>query len=435
MDQERKKDIIIVDSKGLKPRLLLGIVIVLTLLFGWFSIRWQLSNMLAELTSPNEPNALAIAGLASDFSSGSPMALWLLVKTKAEDSVSIANGDTGPADYERLVRLSPNNFTWWIELGRSLEQAGQPDNAEKAFVRAVGLAPAYTRAHWQLGNFYLRQNRDQEAFAELQKAAEHNSTYREQVFSIVWDFYENDTARLEEIAGESPAVRAGLAKFYAVKERPADSLRMWNTLTADEKNSNQKVARLIAQGLFERRFYRQALEFVRDLGIEPKAEFEKIQNGDFEEPIGEADYTYFNWSVAKAERISIKLDPTQARNGQRSLRFSFNSFPGGLFYNLYQIVPVEPGGRYELSFWVRSDGLKSGGLPVLEIVNAADDKIIATSKTFPSGSADWTEFVLDFDAPADSEAVQLRTTRTYCGEACPIIGTFWYDDFRLDKLN
>jgi tetratricopeptide (TPR) repeat protein len=273
----------------------------LAVAFGWFTVRWQLGNMLAELTLPTEPNAKQIAELAVNFAPSDPLAKWLKANTQEEvfTPESIQNLLVNNQD---IVRSSPHNFTWWVELGRAYEQAEQPENAEKAFLRAVELAPAYTYPHWQLGNFYLRNDEDEKAFAELKKAAENNAVYREQVFSLAWDFYEKDTERLEKIAGDSPDVRAGLAKFYAAKERPDDSLRMWNTLSAEEKESNEDVAKLIAQALYDKLFFRQSLEFVRDLKIEPNARNESVQNGGFEEKIEAADRTFFGWKVLKQKK-------------------------------------------------------------------------------------------------------------------------------------
>ncbi|HXH68743.1 MAG TPA: tetratricopeptide repeat protein, partial [Pyrinomonadaceae bacterium] len=332
------------------------------------------------------------------------------------------------------VKLSPNDFRWWIELGRAYEQAENIEGAEKAFVKAVNLAPNYTFPHWQLGNFYLRQNRSDEAFAELKKAAETNTIYRDQVLSIAWDYFNRDAAKLEQIAGNSPTVRAGLAKFYASKERAEDSLRMWNTLSEEDKQANSDAAKVIAQALFDKRFYRQAIEFVRQLGIEPDAQKETIQNAGFEKPIGEVKEVYFGWRVSPAEKMEIKLDPTQKSEGNRSLRVTFNGYTNPSLYNIYQIVTVEPSVRYRLSFRLRTENLKSGGTPELEIYNTLDEKSIVTSSSYPVGTNDWQQVKVDFTAPQNAEAVGIRTIRAFCGSDCPIVGTFWYDDFKLEKL-
>src|ERR1041385_6402279 len=58
-----------------------------------------------------------------------------------------------------------------MALGIAQEQAGDPAKAEQALKRAVALAPAYAYPHWYLGNLLLRNNRYDEAFAELQEQA------------------------------------------------------------------------------------------------------------------------------------------------------------------------------------------------------------------------------------------------------------------------
>lgn len=433
MEKETAQNVLAINSKSVGARIVLIAAVIAALLFGWFTVRWQFGFMLADLTSPSDPNAKNIADLAVNFSPGDPLANWFLA-TSSRNDFTDAQIESSINDFEKVVKLAPYNFSWWVELGRAYEQGNQPEKAEKAFLRAVELAPNYTFPHWQLGNFYLRQGNDVKAFSELQKAADNNAVYREQVFSIAWDYYEQDPKKLEELAGNSAAVRAGLAKFYAMKERAEESLRMWNTLSPEEKKENSEVAKIIGQGLYEKGFYREAVDFVRDLGIEPKAKAETVQNGSFEDAIGEKDYTYFNWRVAKVEKIDIKLDPTQKHEGNRSLRFTFNAYSGSIFYNLYQIVTVEPSAKYVLSFWVKTEDLKSGGMPLLEIVNPKDDKIITTSQSFPAGTNNWQQIRVEFTAPEGVEGVNLRTSRSYCGESCPLVGAFWYDDFRLEKV-
>ncbi len=433
MEKETNESLLKFASNTVVTRIALIFAIIAALLFGWFAARWQLGYMLADLTSPMDPNAKAISQLAIDLAPADPFVKWFAISSVRNDFTN-ESVESSILSVENLIRSAPNHYVWWVELGRTYEQAGQGEKSEQAFQRAIELAPNYTFPHWQLGNFYLRSGKDTQAFAELKKAAETNAVYREQVFSIAWDYYQEDTQKLEEIAGNTAAVRASLAKFYAVKEKPAESLKMWNSLSDEEKLANSEVAKIIAQGLFEKRFYKQAIEFVRDLGIEPNAKAETVQNGGFEESIGGSDYTYFNWRTAKVEKIDIKLDPTQKHSGNRSLRVAFNTFTGGVFYDTYQIVTVTPATNYALTFWLKTSDLKSGGMPTLEIVDPSGNKIIAASESFPTGSNDWKQYRVEFASPDSAEAVLIRTSRSYCGENCPIVGAFWYDDFELSKI-
>lgn len=428
--QTNVQQIGILNSRHLPARIILAVVVIIAIAFGWFAIRWQLGNMLAEHTSPTDAGAQEMARAAYDFAPRDPLANWLLINTENNPGNNFASKST----LEQVVKLSPVDFRWWIELGRDREQADDTEAAEKALQKAVELAPNYTFPRWQLGNFYLRQNRSDDAFRELSKAAESNSLYRAQVFSLAWEYFDNDPAKLEQISGNAPDVRADLAKFYAAKGRAQDSLRVWNSLSEEEKQSNAAGARVIAQALYEKGFFHAAVEFVRQLGIEPEAKAETVQNASFEKPIGDVKDVFYGWKIAPVEKVDVKLDPTQKHDGMRSLRVSFNGYMQPILFNIGQIITVEPSVRYRLSFWLRTENLKSGGTPTLEIYNINENKTIAKSASFPVGTNDWQQMKIEFTAPQNVEAISLLTTRTFCGSECPIIGTFWYDDFKLEKV-
>ena len=423
----------VLDSRSLKVRIIIGAAVLCALIFGWFAVRWQFGNMLATLTTFSDPNAEQIAEYAVTLAPSDPEPHWLLAETKRE---MFSPDETSSAidNYKKLVKLSPFDFRWWIELGRAFEQTDNYDEAEKAYLRAVELAPFYTNPRWQLGNFYLRRNRSDEAFAELKKVAETNPIFRDQVFSLAWDYYDKDENKIERIAGDNPTVRAGLAMFYAGKERAGDSLRIWNSLSPDEKQANAAYAKVIAQAFYEKRIYPQALEFYRGLGIEPDAKAETVQNAGFEKPIKNNKDTFFGWKIVPAEKMEIKTDATQKHEGNRSLRVYFNGYFAPTLNNVTQTVVVEPSAKYLLTFWVRTENLKSGGNPTLEIYNANTEANIATSAPFFAGTSDWQQIKMEFVAPPDGQSVGIRTTRAFCGEVCPIVGTFWYDDFNLEKI-
>ncbi|MBK7706403.1 MAG: carbohydrate binding domain-containing protein [Acidobacteria bacterium] len=408
-------------------------IIAVALLFGWFSIRWQIGNMLGSLTQPNAPNAAAIADFAYGLSPNDPMTNWLRASIFKEDFTN-DGAALSVASFEDMVRNAPHDHRAWVELARGLEQAEQFERSEKAFRRAVELAPNYSYSHWHLANFYLRRGRETEAINEFRVAAETSSEYREQVLSIAWEYFDKDPKRLEELTGSKPEVRAGLAKFYAAKELAPESLRVWNSLTPEEKQAHQDIARIVTQALYEKRYFRSAASFVHQLAIEPQAKIGEVQNGGFESPIlEEAQKVYFNWKIVKLDKVEAKPDQFKKREGGRSLRISFNGFTGIEIKNVWQVVAVESSKRYRLRFWVRTENLKSAGTPLIEVVNANDDKIIATSAAFPTETNEWSEIKLEFSTPANAEGILLRLDRAYCGDACPIVGTVWIDDVKLES--
>lgn len=428
------ESLVIIESKSAKGRILLVAIVVCVLIFVWFAVRWQLGSMLAELTHPSEPNADRIAEVSLSLAPRDPAAMWLAA-SKEKENFSPESFERSVRMFEELVRLSPNDFRWWIELGRAYEQAEQPERAEAAFSRAVELAPTYTYPHWQFGNFYLRQDRTDEAFAELRKTTERSIVYREQVFSLAWDYFDKDPQKVEELAADTPDVRATLALFYAARGSADNALRVWNTLSDEQKPQHLETAKRIARGLFEKQRFRESLAFSVQTGIDPEAQPDAVTNGGFEKFIGVPDDNLFGWRIYRGDgKVDILPDSNVKSEGARSLRISFRGYAKPEMHNVVQFIAVQPGARYRLSFMVRTDNLRSGGPPLLQVIGTQQNIGIAASEPFAAGSADWKPMSIEFTAPDDLDGVHIRTGRISCGEECPISGTIWYDDFQLSRL-
>lgn len=416
-------DVVVISSKKTPAKIVLAATIALALIVGWIAIKWQIGIMLTTLAATPDVSAAEVAAVANDWSPSDPGTAWL--KASATNDI---------AAFERAVLLAPNDYRWRMELGRALEQNDEPERAEVEIEKAVELAPTYAVARWQLGNFYLRQGRIDEALAELKRAAEDHRRYRDQVFSLMWDYFDKDAARVEALAGESVDARARLAYFFAARGRGEDSLRNWNMLADEEKAVHPETAKAIAHGLFIQKRFPQSLEFSRQLGLDAEAQPETVTNGSFEKGLGESPDARFAWAVVRGEaKLDISADSRVKRDGTRSARFVFKNYVKPELYNLYQTVVVEPGRRYRLAFWVRTEGLKSAGLPLIEIINASNDTPLARSPIFTSGTNDWREIAVEFTTPQDCTGITIRTTREQCGEECPLTGTFWYDDFVISK--
>ncbi len=428
-------DLYTVASNTPRSRVVLVTAVLSAVIFGLIAVRLQFGDLIAELTVPSDPQAPAMAEMARTLAPSDPLAVWLDA-TLEKNTLAPDRTDSAVKKFEETVRLSPRDFRWWIELGRAYEQADRPEDAEAAHLQAIKLAPSYTFPRWQIGNFYLRQGRDAEAFSELKKATVNNQTYREQVFSLAWEYFGKDPQKLEEVAADLPDVHAGLAIFYAQRGQAADSLRVWNLLTDEQKRDYIPILRVLAQGLFDRRFYPQALEFSRQLGSDVDAAPETVTNAGFEKPVGGTDENKFEWSILRNDpRIEIAVDQVIHHDGLKSLRVGFKNYSRPDLANIYQIIVVQPSRTYKISFWVRTESLKSSGLPVLQVVNTVDDKLITLTAPFPSGTVDWQHVSVEFATPPNCNAIYIRTGRAFCGDICPISGTFWYDDFDLKRLN
>lgn len=412
-------------SDSLVARVIALSLLILLVVLVYFGVRWQLGDMVASLSVPGDPASADVAELAIQLAPADPAGMIVRGSLLGDSTVS---------DYQQAVRLAPHDYRWRIEYARALEQDGRTTEAEVEFKKAVDLAPTYSPPHWQLGNFYLRQKREAEAIAELKQAAANNRTYREQVFSLAWDLYDKDATQLDQFAGTAAEGRAALAYFLAGRGRGAEALALWKSLSPEERSDRAALASSIAKGLFIQRAFGPALEFSQMLGHDGEARPEAVTNGSFEKALDASEGDQFGWDVARGEsRVDVASDNKVAHDGTRSARLTFKGYSKPTLANLLQTVAVVPGHRYKLSFWLRTENLRSVGMPMLEVLNAQTETTLGRTAAFISGTHDWQQFEIDFAVPTDSSGIVIRTVRTFCGEDCQINGILWYDDFQLAK--
>ncbi|HEY0545771.1 MAG TPA: tetratricopeptide repeat protein [Pyrinomonadaceae bacterium] len=415
-------------------RVPLIVTIALALFGAWFAARWYIGNTMADFAPDADEGGIETARSAIGFAPGDPL-VYLAAANLEMSTLDPSRRAEAVRLYEQSVRLSPNDYRLWLALGRAREQTGDSAGGEKALRRAIELAPAYAYPRWYLGNLLLRAGRTDEAFTELRRAAESNpAAFRPLIFDAAWNIYDKDVGAIEHVVGEGAGVRAQLATFLATHQRAEDAVRLWKSLSAKEKQAERKTGEDLFRALFDKKQYRAAQELARDLGIESGESVGRFANGGFENVVSAPGASLFGWQINSVAQTEVAVDSGQHHSGVRSLRIIFDGFSRPGYYNITQLVVVEPATRYRFEGYVRTQDLKSGGTPLIEVVNTLDNKILGTSQAFPLGRNDWQPVTIEFSTPADTEGIYVRTNRAFCGEVCPIFGIIWYDDFNLERL-
>jgi hypothetical protein len=407
---------------------------MLTLFGAWKAGRWYIGNAFADFAPSVDEGGVDTTRYALTLAPGDPLVYWgaanlekaTLDPNRMPEAVRL---------YEEAVRRSPNDYRYWQDLGLVREQTGDSAGGEKALRRAIELAPAYARPRWYLGNLLLRAGRTDEAFAELKIAADaHPTIMRQQVFSAAWKVFDKDVKAIENVVGQGAETRAQLAAYLAANDRADEAVRLWTSLNPTEKNEHRKTGEAVMRSLYEKKQYRAAQLLARDLGIESAEGPGHFANAGFEDSISTAGVSLFGWQITPIAQTEVTVDSSQRHGGARSLRLVFTGFQKPAYYNISQLVVVEPSTRYRAEGYVRTQDLQSAGTPLLEVANALDGKVIGTSASFPMGRNDWQLVTIEFSTPDKTEGIYVRTNRAFCGEVCPIFGMIWYDDFNLQKL-
>ena len=137
--------------------------------------------------------------------------------------------------------------------------------------------------------------------------------------------------------------------------------------------------------------------------------------------------------------MQIGIDPARSHSGQRSLRLVFQVRANLESVNVSQLVPVQTQTEYDFECYVRTDKLETGSAPQVQIIDATDNTVLASSEMAPGGTNDWSRISLSFKTPDKSEAVILKIVRISCRSdetpICPIYGSVWYDDFGFKRRN
>jgi Flp pilus assembly protein TadD len=409
------------------------LTVMLALFASWFVVRWYVGNTIAEYFQP-ETNRLETAQMAVGLAPNDPLPHWrlgnLVQKELPPEQISLV-----VTEYEKAVSLSPNDYRLWMEFGSALEQAGQFDKGEKALREAVRLAPSYAYPRWFLGNLLLRTDRYPEGFAELQRASEANGEFQKQLFNLAWQLNKDDFDALRAAVGNSPGVRAAFADYLVTRGRYDEGLRFWNTLTEGEKKESRFAADPIISTLVANQHYHQAMEIWNQVAPGPayNAEPGHILDRGFEDNLAHGPGAVFGWQVQSNSQVQVGIDANDGHTGNRSLRVFFQVRTHIDAINVSQLVPVKPNTQYDFECYLKTDKLESAETPVVVLANAADDAVLASSETAPSGNNNWQRVSLTFTTGAKTEAVKVRMLRNSCPDSpvCPIFGTVWYDDFDL----
>jgi hypothetical protein len=423
--------------KNLKQQSLLGrvalvvgiLVVAYAVVFG---IRAQLGNVIVEGVVPGNPETERLALSGESISPSDAKTAWLGAVTRnpgIDRETAIRLSD----EFLRAIRLAPNDYKWWIERGRALEKARRFDEAESHFLKAVTLAPRYSSPRWHLGNFYLRVGKRESSIEHFAIAAQGDAQYREEIFAIIDDFFENPATDFARIVGSDSDMIVTLSKYHASRGKFQASLSAWNLLSIAEKRNQEVFGLVIAQAMFDKGAYLAAAEVLRDLQKED-ARSGVISDGSFESSFRNPKDVFFGWRVSSRDRVDVRADGRNAKDGKRSLRISYNGTIQVFVNNVAQIIPVKPDTKYRLSFWTKGEGIRSAGPPRLDIIDPTGSGVLVSSQSL-KGTFDWNRAILEFTVPEGLEGVLLAVNREGCGPECPIYGVLWLDALVLEVID
>jgi Tfp pilus assembly protein PilF len=418
-------------------RWLLLLPALLALAGACFAARWYVGNTIAEYSPAVDEGGLDMARMAVRWAPGDPLTHWRLASFD-EKTFSAENLSAAVREYELAVAAAPYDYRYWMELGRALEASGDRDQGEKALLRAVELAPAYSHPRWYYGNLLLRQGKTDEAFAQLARAAEADEVMQPAIFGIASQLFGNDVERITQVF-KAPTVRLNFAIGFIKAGKFDEAMRVLRTISAADRKAQSELTEQVLQSLIAGKQFHSALTLMRELAPAgsdlPAAD--QLWNGGFEKAMPVLDKEPFRWVINNRPQAQVTIDP-HAHTGNGSLQIKFKVPTKLDSVPVSQTVVVEPDSQFRLQFYQRTETLTSASTPAVVITDTVDNTALASSQPAPTGTNDWQLVTVDFKTKPLREGITIGFVRTDCDNkqpVCPIFGTVWYDDFNLQRLS
>jgi Flp pilus assembly protein TadD len=401
------------------------LVVGVVIFAAWSFARMGLANSASVRTEDKD-----IALVLTDIAPNDPQAHYTAA-VFLERSFDPGDIERALREYELATALAPENYLYWLELGRARERSGDSTGAEGALRKALELAPNYSRVQWALGNALLRQGRVDEGFVEIKKAIASDPTAYSNASAITaWQFFGGDTAAIRRAVGDSPRFDGSLALLLAQEKRFDEAMKTWRGIAADDrKNLLVDTAKILAGKFLAEKQFRFAAEVLADSsdpGSVPKAG--SVTNSGFESAVKPDTAGPFEWKIAAGLQPQIVLTNGEKHGGNNSLLFVFNSGDAKDFRTVSQTVAIEPAAAYEVEIFYRSD-VKTSAIFRWEVADA-DGKPIALSDPI-ANKAEWSPLRIRFTAPANVDGVIVRLVREGCSQVCAVTGSLWFDDISI----
>ena len=332
------------------------------------------------------------------------------------------------------ISISPWDYNHRLLLASIEEAKGDRASAEDALREALPLAPNCTVVHWRLANLLLRQGKMGRSLSEFRVANARNTALLLPSLDLVWKVSSGNLVAAQAITPDDARSRILLTLFLIQQSRAAEAAGVFSKIDPDSRlalpQTSDIIGALIADG---------HTELARHLWADTVSRGETRDQSPIWNPGFESDIhdklAQFDWTISQSAYAHANITRDAAHAGARSLRVDFTGRDTTrLDDEISQRFLVQPGARYRLDCFVKTESLVTPEGPRVVVTDSKSSAVIAGSQPIPRGSNDWHPVSVEFVAPpaARSLVVAIRRIPKFSYDD-PTKGTIWFDDFSLTE--
>jgi Tetratricopeptide repeat len=351
-----------------------------------------------------------------------------------------AEPEKAMAEFHRAAELSPDDPGVWINLGGAAEFAGNVAEAEKYLRQADYLAPRLPLFQWRIGNFYLLHGNSQEAFAHFKMVLAGTRDYDPSVFATAWKASGDAEQILNQLIPNDLPAEFSYLHYLVSEKRYPEANQVWKLILSTPGTFLPRQVYAYMDDLIWNGEPGNAFQVWQDLQKKgllrfPAAgdEHEKITNGNFEDDLLDAGFT---WRIEPVEGAYAGLDTSTFHSPSHSLLVVFTGTHNLNYRATYQYVKVRPGTNYRLQAFLKTEGITTNSGPRLEVrdfYNPTEfDKF---SDDLTGTSEGWTSVLMDFKTAPQTQLLVVGLARLTSQKLDnQIAGKVWLDDVSLTPL-
>lgn len=432
---------------------LLIAVLALAVWAGNFIIKNFIANALVTYGQSPESRDLAVGYASANAEVLAARGRFLL----ASDSPRIADAI---ADLRRAVELSPNDYRYWLELGKAYNANDQAQEAEASLLKAVALAPRYFEPRWALANLRLRAGKSEAALNDFREAVMlSGSLYGNatpppdrlvtlNAYNAISGALGMNLDALRRITPTDSAAQAYLSEFLSTHDALDQAVEIWRRLPADNSNSYRNLVAQLTHELQAKNRFAEAHEvwqkFSDSEGLPASDAANLILNPGFEQmpmreklvelvDLGEG----FDWVIRRHSEVRAVRSDTTAHSGAYALHLAFNASMKSGFSEVSQLIVASPGHQFRLSYFAKTKNISSAPdeTPFIEITDALNPAAFSLRSVVPNGTHDWSEQSLAFSVPDATRGLRLTIQAPQLKTIDSLrAAELWLDDFKLEDL-
>jgi hypothetical protein len=332
----------------------------------------------------------------------------------------------------RAVERNPLELEYWKSLAKTFQQMGDAEAFERAVENVILVFPTGYQGRWAAGNLFLQQGDSAKALPHFSYILAHYPDQSGMVYDVWRRVTKDADFLLENLIPRDPSAYSQYLLYLYQAGDKETVKKVWQKrealgYKAKPPESIHHMDYLISRGDLNEawRTFEAAL---REQGLPIPSRQNLIVNGGFE--VDKLLGGGFDWRIEPIRGAEVSFDRTVAREGERSLKISFNGKENVDFGHVFQFVSWKPDHRYLLKAHLKTKALTTRSGIRLEVVGIGPAFYGATEPL--TGNNDWRELSISFETPKKSQGgvVKIRRERTDKFDRL-ISGAVWLDNVLL----